>query len=170
MDRNARVNQKLKVKTDLTPEWQQVKRQALVKQTFDGTLIDKNWEKGPLNSGNPYLDSPVAKFLKTKGEWGDKVSPENYQSRTINRKMKMRDTFLLFNPRYVHEPRSCSHNRPTHSHQIHPEYRHTLEGTPMKNISKENNLKFDDIKVYAESMRKLGTFAPPKRDNGKINK
>ena len=78
-----------------------------MKKCYEGTLIEKDWEKQPLNYSNPYLNSPVAKFFKTQLEWGDEVPADKFQSRTLNRKMKMRDTFLMTNPRYVHEPKSC---------------------------------------------------------------
>jgi hypothetical protein len=124
------------------------------------TLLPAQWEREPLNSSKQYAQSPICQFLRTQGHFSP--APDRYVSRSFNRRLKMRDTFTKINPAYHHEPKSC-YQIQSFTHKQHPEWRETAEGTPLRAINREYNLKLDPIKVYAESMYRLGAFAPPPR-------
>ena len=47
------------------------------------------WEQRPLNDSENYNRSPVVKHTMQAGSF----HPDSYQTRSFNRKMKMRDTF-----------------------------------------------------------------------------
>ena len=62
-------------------------------------MLQPDWESQLPNNRIHYMESPVAKFQKTNGSF----FPENYHSRTLNRKMKMKDTFTGIFPSYNHK-------------------------------------------------------------------
>ena len=67
---------------------------------------------------------------------------------------------------YNHEPKSCFKGE-THSHQVFSPFMPANFESAEKG---EFHHKQDPIKVYSESMYKLGTFAPKVRDDGKVRK
>ena len=119
--------------------------------------LRKDWEAQPLNDRDYYLDSPVAKFSKQRGDF----SEEKFLSRTFNRRLRMRDTFTSVNPLYKHEKKTCY--IPPYSHFVHPKFKRDIQGRPMKHVPRDYNHKMDEIKVYNEEMLKLRDFAPPPR-------
>ena len=130
------------------------KNYTFTSSIFNKSNIPQEWEQHPLNDRKIYLESPAAKFSRSKGDF----SQERFMTRTFNRKMKMQDTFTKIIPLYEHVPRSCK--IPSYSHHIHPEFKKDIMGNPFSKQTRENNHKFDPIKTYNEEMLKLGTFAP----------
>jgi len=107
-----------------------------------------------MNDRPHYLGSPAAKFSKTRGDF----SEDRFMSRTFNRRLRMRDTFTNIIPMYNHVPNTCY--IPPYSHFIHPSHKRDIMNRPLKHVPKDNNHKFDEMKVYNEEMLKLLTFAP----------
>ena len=108
-----------------------------------------------MNDQHYYQKSPAAQYSTRNGS----LSPERYKSRTFNRRLKMRDTFTQIFPSYEHQPLTCFTQ--ASSHILHPKH-------PKKDDDKEYNHKMDPIKVYSESMYKLGVFAPQPIKSPKI--
>ena len=84
--------------------------------------------------------------------------PEAFLSRTINRRLRMRDTFTNILPTYNHEPKTCY--IPSFAHHKHSHFVEDMEGRPFNDPNKLYYHKMDEIKTYNESMARLGPFAP----------
>ena len=121
---------------------------------WDRPAIPTNWESADMNNQDYYLASPVAKFVRTRGDF----SEDRHMSRTFNRRLRMRDTFTSIIPLYKHEPKTCY--TATYTHSVFPEYKEDITGKPLGKVSRQYNHKFDPIKVYNEEMLKLRDFAP----------
>ena len=93
---------------------------------FERPALKPDWEAQPMNDRNYYLESPVAKFSRTRGDF----SEDKFISRTFNRRMRMKDTFTNVIPLYTHEPRTCYIS--PYSHFIHPKYKKDILGQPLK--------------------------------------
>jgi hypothetical protein len=155
-----RTGQQAKTVKKLEP-WKEIRQEAQARRTFNGgLLLDARWERTPMNQSSVYRKSPVCKYYEQKGEFD--ASEDKFKSRTINRRLKMRDTFSKINPLYTHEPNTC-YMMKSFSHAFHPAIDRDIEGRPLRDISKEYNHKMDEMKNYSEEMYKLGSFAPPPR-------
>ena len=107
-----------------------------------------------MNDRDHYKRSPVAKFCTARGDF----DPSQHMSRTFNRRMRMRDTFMNILPTYDHVDRTCMTK--TFSHVKHEVFDKGLMNEPIYNVTKNYNHRFDRIKTYNEEMQKLGVFAP----------
>ena len=116
--------------------------------------IPNDWEYAPMNDRQFYKDSPVAKFVKSRGDF----SEDKHLSRTFNRRLRMRDTFTSIIPMYTHVPRTCY--MPTVTHTVFPEFKKDITGKPFAKAPRPYNHRMDQIKVYNEEMLKLREFAP----------
>ena len=115
--------------------------------TYIPPQLETDWEQKPMNDAKFYNTSPVAKLNTENGAFNSKA----FQSRTFNRRLKMRDTFTKVFPGYRHAEKTCF-SQPA-SHDLHPKYKLKIPDTTY-------NHKVDPIKDYSESMYKLGVFAP----------
>ena len=112
-----------------------------------------DWERQPINDRDHYLSSPIAKHLET----GSSFNHDIYQTRTFNRKMKMKDTFTNIFGQYNHNSQSCFSKQKTHTHMVHNQ-------VPGKKYDREYFRKDDSVKNYAREMALLGPhFAPQPR-------
>ena len=73
----------------------------------------------------------------------------------------MADSFTRILPAYDHVSSSC-YTRAV-SHAMHPSYDKSITDTPMVDIDRHYTHKLDKMKMFSESMYKLGIFAPPNR-------
>ena len=83
-----------------------------------------DWEAHKLNDREYYIKSPVARHTEEKGD----LFKESFLSRTINRKLRMRDTFTNILPTYNHEPKTCY--IPSFAHYKHAHFVYDMEGKP----------------------------------------
>ena len=90
-----------------------------------------------MNDREYYLASPVAKFVRSRGDF----SEDRHMSRTFNRRLRMKDTFTQIIPMYTHVPRTCY--QPTYTHSAFPEYKEDILGKPIAKQNREYNHKFD---------------------------
>ena len=71
----------------------------------------------------------------------------------------MKDSFTRIYPSYNHEPKTCYTKAA--SHMLHPKHMESLvDLKPIAEIDRYHTHKMDEIKMYSESMYKLGSFGP----------
>ena len=117
------------------------------------------------NEGLNYSLSPSARHAQQDGSL-EELHSHTFSS-TINRKIKMRDTFTKVLPSYNHnEPTVFSMHKP-HSHQniVYP--RRNDDGRITYQINREHTHKKDQMKDYNESMYKIKDFAAGFKPSGK---
>ena len=100
-----------------------------------------------------YVLSPAAKRARQDGS----LDPtQTYLNRTINRKLKMRDTFTKIFPSYTHGVPTCYAPSNTHAQHFYPK-KDDL-GNRMQEIDRTNTHKMDFMKEYTESMLKIANM------------
>ena len=96
-----------------------------------------------------YSKSPAAKRAHEDGS----LDPNAQFNRTFNRKLKMRDTFTKVFPLYNHGVPTCYETSNTHFQHMYPD--HDDLGKPTHAIDRTFTHKFDEMKIYNESMLKI---------------
>ena len=74
--------------------------------------IPSNWESQPVNHTHLYKNSPIARHTMQSKSFQKEV----FKSRTINRKLRMRDTFTSIFGGYDHKNESVIKGKVTASH------------------------------------------------------
>ena len=70
----------------------------------------------------------------------------------------MHDSFTRVVPSYCHV--ASTGFTAAHSHKMHPEYKETVDRTPMVEIDRAFTKKNDTQKTYREDIKRLGKFGP----------
>lgn len=112
-----------------------------------------NFETRLPNEDKNYGLSPAAKRARQDGS----LDPsQTFFNRTINRKLKMRDTFTKIFPSYTHGESTCYQPSATHAHHFYP--KKSDVGTRMQEIDRTFTHKKDFMKEYSESMLKIANM------------
>ena len=111
--------------------------------------IDNQFEVNLPNQDTNYGKSPAAKRAFEDGSL-DRNAQFN---RTFNRKLKMRDTFTKVFPLYNHGAPTCYEKTNTHLQHIYPDADDL--GNTTHAIDRRFTHKFDEMKIYTESMLKI---------------
>lgn len=125
---------------------------------FEKKMIPKDFECNPMSDRTHYMQSPQFRHSCMRGDYNVNL----YQSRTMNRRMNMRDSFTKVLPTYHHTPNSGYQQ--SYSHRAHREIKKYVEGNQLADKNLDHHHKKDFIKTYSESMWVLGKdFAPETR-------
>ena len=109
-----------------------------------------NYETRLPNQDRNYGLSPAAKRARQDGS----LDPsQTFFNRTINRKLKMRDTFTKIFPSYNHGAPTCYQPSQTHASHFYPKKDDV--GKRMVDIDRSFTHKKDFMKEYTESMLKI---------------
>ena len=109
-----------------------------------------NFETRLPNETRNYNLSPVARRAREDGS----LDPTStFMNRTVNRKLKMRDTFSKIFPAYTHGQPTTYIPTATHATHFYPKADDL--GYRMQNIDRRHTHKKDAMKEYSESMLKI---------------
>jgi len=105
------------------------------------------------NEDHNYGLSPAAKRARQDGS----LDPnQTFFNRTINRKLKMRDTFTKIFPSYTHGEKTCYIPSNTHHQHMYPKANDV--GSRIQEIDRTHTHKKDFMKEYSESMLKIANM------------